>query len=482
MELATHALFKDRSKYPQTRFLFMAKNALALNDLVMLYLLFYLTVFITGLLYSSNEGISTQLTGTLTLIIQIGFLWIFSARVFNLYSNASISYIENTYRATWRTMALYILLFTLFFSLDGQNQSTKATLLIFFSLYGINLIISRFILTLVQTHFPKYFNIQKSIAIIGSSQTSERLKSYFKNNSANYTLAALSFEEDNLTDEHGISLVKLEKKFQDFVAEDIQEIYICLKLDYLARSRDIVNIAEKYCLRINFVPNIDHLSTVSYQTQYLGNIPILSVDNLGLYEMRSRVKKRFFDITFSLFIIIFILSWAVPLIAILIRLESAGPIFFKQKRSGRNNKPFYCYKFRSMYINAESDTQQARKGDARITPIGRFIRKTSIDELPQFFNVLMGEMSIVGPRPHMLAHTEYYGAFIKRYMARHYAKPGITGWAQVHGYRGDTKDPLLMQKRVEYDMWYLQKWTAMLDLRIVFLTIISVVKNKENVF
>lgn len=482
MELATHAVFKDRSKYPQTRFLFMAKNALVLNDLIMLYFLFYLTVFITSLLYPSKEGISTQLTGTLTLIIQIAFLWVFSARIFNLYSNASISHIENTYRATWRTMILYILLFTLFFSLDEQNQTTKVTLIIFFTLFGINLIISRFILTLVQTYFPRYFNIQKSIAIIGNSQTSEHLKNYFNHKNANYILATLPVEEDHLTNENGISLSELEKKFKDFVAQDIQEIYICLKIDFLTQSREILDLAEQYCLRINMVPNIDHLSTVSYQTQYLGNIPILSLENLGLYEIKSRVKKRFFDISFSLFIIVFILSWLIPLLAILIRLESKGPIFFKQKRSGRNNKPFYCYKFRSMYVNINSDTQQARKGDARITPIGHFIRKTSIDELPQFFNVLVGEMSIVGPRPHMLAHTEYYGAFIKRYMARHYAKPGITGWAQIHGYRGNTKDPQLMQKRVEYDMWYLQNWSAMLDLRIVFLTIISVVKNKENVF
>ena len=156
--------------------------------------------------------------------------------------------------------------------------------------------------------------------------------------------------------------------------------------------------------------------------------------------------------------------------------------FFKQLRSGRDNKPFMCYKFRSMKVNKESDIRQASKDDDRITPIGKFLRKSSMDELPQFFNVILGEMSVVGPRPHMLKHTEEYRAIIDQFMVRHFLKPGITGWAQVTGLRGETKDPALMAKRVERDIWYLERWSLMLDIRIIFMTVYATLKNNDKAF
>lgn len=183
---------------------------------------------------------------------------------------------------------------------------------------------------------------------------------------------------------------------------------------------------------------------------------------------------------FSLLIVAFILSWLYPLIGMLIKLESRGPILFKQQRTGRDNKPFWCYKFRSMRVNNESDDRQATRGDRRITRIGAFLRRTSLDELPQFLNVLQGHMSVVGPRPHMLKHTEQYSAIIDHYMTRQFLKPGITGWAQINGYRGETTDPRLMERRVAHDIWYLENWTAMLDVRIVFMTAINVITGEEN--
>ena len=219
-----------------------------------------------------------------------------------------------------------------------------------------------------------------------------------------------------------------------------------------------------------------------FQINYMGEFPVLSVRHEPLEDMQSRVKKRLFDVVFSLLVIVFIISWLYPLLALIIKIQSPGPVLFKQLRSGRDNQPFWCYKFRSMHVNANSDSKQAHKGDSRITAIGRFMRKTSLDEFPQFVNVLFGNMSIVGPRPHMLNHTEEYRAIIDQYMVRQFLKPGITGWAQVNGYRGETKDPSLMQKRVEHDIWYMENWSAMLDLRIVFITIFSILKGEENAF
>jgi lipopolysaccharide/colanic/teichoic acid biosynthesis glycosyltransferase len=175
-----------------------------------------------------------------------------------------------------------------------------------------------------------------------------------------------------------------------------------------------------------------------------------------------------------------ILWWLIPIIALLIKIESPGPVFFKQLRSGKNNKPFICYKFRTLKTNVAADKIQVTKNDSRFTTIGKFLRKTNIDELPQFFNVLQSTMSVVGPRPHMLKHTEEFGNISEQYMARHYFKPGITGWAQINGYRGEIKNNDLLLKRIECDIWYMENWSMWLDMRIVLLTGLKLIIWDKN--
>ncbi|MGL5893358.1 MAG: sugar transferase [Bacteroidales bacterium] len=165
-----------------------------------------------------------------------------------------------------------------------------------------------------------------------------------------------------------------------------------------------------------------------------------------------------------------------------IKSSSPGPIFFKQTRTGLNGADFTCYKFRTMHVNSQADTQQAEKNDPRKTRLGNFLRKSSIDELPQFINVLLGDMSVVGPRPHMLRHTEEYSAIIDRYMVRHLIKPGITGWAQVNGFRGETKTLKQMESRIKRDVWYLENWSFLLDVRIILLTILNAIRGEENAY
>ncbi|KAA6325137.1 UDP-glucose:undecaprenyl-phosphate glucose-1-phosphate transferase [termite gut metagenome] len=185
----------------------------------------------------------------------------------------------------------------------------------------------------------------------------------------------------------------------------------------------------------------------------------------------NRFLKRSFDIFFSLLVLIFLFSWIILIIGSIIKLTSPGPVFFSQKRTGKDGKEFWCLKLRSMKPNREADTQQAMKSDPRVTPIGNFLRRTNLDEFPQFINVLKGDMSIVGPRPHMLKHTEYYSERIEGYMFRHSVKPGITGFAQVTGYRGETKELQEMEGRVKRDIWYIQHWSFLLDITIIIRTI-----------
>jgi putative colanic acid biosynthesis UDP-glucose lipid carrier transferase len=240
--------------------------------------------------------------------------------------------------------------------------------------------------------------------------------------------------------------------------------------------------SEKECIRFRIVPNLSVFVTREVHIEYYGELPILSLRKEPLDDVGNRIKKRALDLGISLFVTVFILSWLIPLIGILILLESGRPIFFKQLRTGRDKKPFYCWKFRSMRKNKDADLRQASKDDNRITALGRFLRKSSLDEFPQFINVLRGEMSLVGPRPHMLKHTSDYSKVVNDYMVRQFIKPGITGWAQINGYRGEISNPEQIRMRVNKDLWYLENWTLWLDIRILFLTIYYIFKGDSKAY
>lgn len=216
--------------------------------------------------------------------------------------------------------------------------------------------------------------------------------------------------------------------------------------------------------------------------ELIGSVPVLDIRQEPLAQPENRLAKRLFDIVFSLLFLCTIFPIIFIIIGLAIKITSPGPIFFKQKRSGEENKEFWCYKFRSMRVNKDSDKVQATLNDPRKTRLGNFMRKTSIDELPQFINVLLGDMSVVGPRPHMLKHTEEYSKLIDKYMVRHLVKPGITGWAQVTGFRGETKELWQMEGRVERDIWYLEHWTFMLDLYIIYKTVKNAVKGEKEAY
>jgi putative colanic acid biosynthesis UDP-glucose lipid carrier transferase len=240
--------------------------------------------------------------------------------------------------------------------------------------------------------------------------------------------------------------------------------------------------ADQACIRFKLIPNFESLINKPVYIDYIHGMPVLNLRKDPLEDVANRIKKRFFDVIISSLVIVGILSWMIPLIGLLIWIESPGPIFFFQRRSGRDNHPFSCIKFRSMRINKDAHLRQAQKSDARITRIGKFLRRTSLDEFPQFLNVFLGHMSIVGPRPHMLKHTDDYSVLINKYMVRQFLKPGITGWAQINGFRGETRTVEQMEGRVQHDIWYLENWSLWLDMRIMFLTAYNVVKGEDNAY
>ena len=262
----------------------------------------------------------------------------------------------------------------------------------------------------------------------------------------------------------------------------VDEIYIGLTPSEISWFKELIELCDKKMIRIYYVPDIIYKEFKNSRMKEFGDIYILQQYNEPLYDLRNRIMKRIFDICFSLTFLCTLFPIILLIVAIISKITMPGPLFFKQKRTGYDGKDFYCYKFRSMKINKEADTLQAVKDDPRVTKWGHFIRHTNIDELPQFINVLKGDMSLVGPRPHMLAHTDYYSSLISDYMIRHYVKPGITGWAQTHGERGETKTVDDMKRRVNRDIWYIEHWSFWLDIQIICKTVIDMVCGDKKAF
>ena len=263
-------------------------------------------------------------------------------------------------------------------------------------------------------------------------------------------------------------------------SNDIDEIYCLSSALTNQQLEELIDYADKKFLRIKLIPDNLGLKFKNFKLDLYGELPVVSVRNIPLDDNFNRILKRSFDIFFSFLVCVLLLSWLIPVLAIIIKIDSRGPVFFRQMRSGLNNKDFLCFKLRTMLMTDDAHIKQARKDDTRITKIGRFLRKTSLDELPQFFNVLIGNMSVVGPRPHMLKHTEEYSLLIEKYMLRHLIKPGITGLSQVMGYRGETEDAHKMHKRVQMDIYYIENWTFLMDVRIVLQTVWNMFKGEEN--
>jgi Undecaprenyl-phosphate glucose phosphotransferase len=264
------------------------------------------------------------------------------------------------------------------------------------------------------------------------------------------------------------------------VSNSIDEIYCSSATLQPEQIASLVKFCDSHLIRFKLIPDLRGLLSRRVNINFYDNVPVISLRNEPLESLFNRMVKRAFDVLFSLVIIICIMSWLLPLLALLIKITSPGPVFFRQKRSGLKNVEFTCLKLRTMKVNNEADERQATKDDPRITAIGKWLRRTNLDELPQFFNVFMGQMSVVGPRPHMIRHTEEYSRMFDQFMVRHLIKPGITGWAQVNGYRGETVNPERMRKRVEHDVWYIENWSLMLDLKIIFLTVVKMIVGDKN--
>ncbi|MCD8739243.1 undecaprenyl-phosphate glucose phosphotransferase [Mucilaginibacter roseus] len=422
----------------------------------------------------------------LPIVLVFNLIWLLSANITGLYEHVLNKDSIRTYRGLIKTYFLFVsfICFTIIILIGTKAYFiTREYLFYSLALFGFLLGFWKLIFLSIRRSDRALLLDSRSAIIIGAGRIGNDLANFFNTNpSRGYRV--VGFFDDNpakLRNEE-LYLGNTNDSISYAISNRVDEIFCTLPSTEAQKIERLMLEADKNLIRFKFIPDYYDYGIKPTLIQSFGHIPVISIRPEPLENILNRAIKRFFDIGFSLFIILFVFSWLFPILAIIIKMQSKGPVFFVQARSGRDNKSFNCYKFRSMKVNNDSDKKQATKDDDRVTKIGKFMRKTSLDELPQFFNVLIGNMSVVGPRPHMLKHTEEYSALIDRFMVRHFLKPGITGWAQVRGLRGETKTTEDMMARVEADVWYLENWSFLLDMKIIFLTFWNAVRGEENAY
>jgi putative colanic acid biosynthesis UDP-glucose lipid carrier transferase len=374
---------------------------------------------------------------------------------------------------------IFLLIVLAFFPFSKQYAFSEKAVVVFM-ISSIALVsMSKFVLF----YFLKKYRIItgsnfRNVVIIGYSPEAIRLKKLFESRN-DYGYHFFGFFSDK---QENIEIKGRLEKLKSFVLEnEIDEIYCSVKEVSNEQLNKIIAFSDEHKKTIKFIPDSKEIFSKNLQIDYYDSFPVLSLKKTVLNDPTIKVFKRLFDIVFSTIVIIGLLSWLMPLLAILIKLESKGPVFFRQGRPGIDENEFYCYKFRSMKINGMTETE-ASKNDPRVTKIGKLMRKTSIDEMPQFFNVLLGDMSVVGPRPHLWSQNLSYANKIKKYAIRHCVKPGITGLAQVSGFRGKIETERDMINRIKFDVFYIENWSLILDLKIIYQTMLNIYKGEEKAY
>lgn len=448
-----------------------------LLDVIVLNLIFGISYYILSI----NESLTENPT-YLSFLFLLNGSWVIISWILKLYTINSIESLQKFTKNALKAYLVWLVVGFFYLFFFRQLLISRFFILSTFSFFSLGLLANRFIYLLVREYYKDRADFRKRIIILGYNKLGVRLAEKLGKNVNNQILGFV--EDESMVNE--LSPYPILGDISDTIniSKNLSANHIFSTIS--PKQNGILNIimplAEKNFIRFRIVPDFSFYVDGPIHFDPFDGLPMISIRNEPLEDTGNRAKKRILDIIVSLLVVIFILSWLMPLIALLIYIESRGPIFFIQNRSGKNNKPFRCFKFRSMKTNNDAEKRQASVNDARFTKIGKFLRKTSLDEFPQFLNVLKGEMSLVGPRPHMLKHTEEWSEIAKGYHIRQYLKPGITGWAQINGYRGEIRDKQQLIGRIEADIWYSESWTLWLDFRILVGTILKTIKGDENAY
>jgi len=461
---------------PGRRYSNRIKIVFQLNDLVVLNLSYILSSY-----YLHSSRYFWNDNKQMLFLLFLNLLWVVLTSYGDIYAIRRVIKIEKELNRAFLVMLFHFLITSLIVYFTRLVVFDAHEKFVFYSIFAAYMTVWKIVsMKFLKILRKKGINFRR-IVIIGAGSVGEQIRSFLMSDHS-FGFKYLGYFDDN-PDRclHQDEIIGSVNDFREMAESlKIDEVFIALPNDAKRKIFDIIRYCDANTIRIKMIPDFMRYFKAKVQLDFYGSIPIILLHNEPLESLKNRIIKRGFDILFSLSVFIFILSWLYPLLAILIKLDSKGPVLFKQKRTGLDNNEFYILKFRSMKVNKDSDKVQATKGDKRITRLGAFLRKSNLDEFPQFFNVLIGNMSIIGPRPHMLEHTAQYSSLIKGYMVRHLIKPGLTGWAQVNGFRGETNQPGQMEGRVEHDVYYIENWSIFLDQKIFFQTIYNMFHGEEN--
>ena len=432
----------------------------------------YLSIFIILYFVSDQEFYNS------IFIIYIIIFWTLSSILTGYYKILRFTKFFRILSLTFRHFFIFILGFFAFFGIFKEGSVINNQFLILLSI-----LISTFCLKIVSFILLKWYrnlgrNYRKVIVIGIDDSTKKIIELFNQNKSLGYHYVGV-FTNKILKNKLG----NIEDSFDYILDNSIDEVYCSLKELDSQMVNKIKFFANSNNINLKLIPDAGKLYSKDQSIEFYDDtLVVLNVKKLPFEFNENHLIKRFFDIIFSLLICFIVLIWLIPILWILIKLESKGPVIFSQKREGLDGQKFVCYKFRSMKINKISNKTHVSANDVRVTRLGSFMRKSSIDELPQFFNVLKGEMSVVGPRPHLPSLAIEYQKDVDDYLRRHIVKPGITGLAQVSGYRGEIKKKSDIKNRVRLDIFYIENWSFLLDVKIILMTIFNVFKGEENAY
>jgi putative colanic acid biosynthesis UDP-glucose lipid carrier transferase len=460
----------QKTSFYSYRILLWLWDIITLNLLLLL-----LSIFVT-------RAVVLHGTDYFQYFLAMNLCWMASAFISGLYFTNDWMDIGFFAKDTVKCYATMLML-VLFFVFITKKDYSRLFLSLSFIGFALILVINRFLFYFIIEGLKKNERLRKNAIILGYNDISKRLIDYSRNKGMLINIVGVF---DDVKRDDAATDITLNGGLKDSIAfaieKDVTEIYSTISPEANPYLYELAKTAESYFIHFKFIPDYRIFVNRNIFIDFMSDIPVISLRNEPLENQGNKIKKRIFDLVFSGIVIILLLSWLIPIMALLIKLTSRGPIFFIQERSGRNNEPFHCLKFRTLRMNDEANSKQVTQNDQRITPLGKFLRKSNIDELPQFINVFLGDMSVVGPRPHMLKHTNDFTEIYKQYLIRHFIKPGVTGWAQVNGYRGVISEDVHLVKRIEHDIWYMENWSISLDLKIIFMTVYNTIKGDKNAF
>ncbi|HAG16022.1 MAG TPA: undecaprenyl-phosphate glucose phosphotransferase [Bacteroidales bacterium] len=455
----------------KTRYSIYLRPSTILLDLFVLNLWLYLFIILPNVIRGME---------IFNFLFMMNLGWFLSANILGIYHIFRLTKYIRIFKDSIKQLFVFSFMAFAFFTIYRIPLSSDLVnyLLNLLFFLGLSILLFRSLSYFLIKRYRLIGGNYRNVIIAGVAENSQKLAEFFTHRREyGYRFHGFFSEKEN-----GIKAIGKLSDIPAFANKiNLHQIYCNVGELNVEELNELIRFADNNLIEIKFIPDPKVDYGQNLVLQYYDYIPVFALREIP-FQTDMKWIKRGFDLVFSFLVIVFILSWFIPILGLLIKLESKGPILFKQKRNGLNNHEFEVYKFRSMYLNGHSDSKQTSENDERLTKIGKFIRRTNIDEIPQFINVLKGEMSVVGPRPHPVFMTEQYAKIVDKYMVRHFVKPGVSGLAQIKGFRGEIQDTEQMRNRIRLDKFYIENWTLMLDIEIIIKTILQTFKRNKTVY